>query len=374
MLRYLYPNIYNTVAIKPIDFKQFPTTRYQGSKRKILSWIHDSLKEIHFHTALDACGGSGSVSYLLKKMGKAVTYNDKLQFNYLIGKAIIENQQYKLTDNDIADLKTTNPGITYKQLIASTFKDVYYLPKENRWLDKVTNNIVNMNHYQPGILQYKKALAYYALFQASLIKRPFNLFHRKNLNIRTNEVERNFGNKTTWEKSFDDYLLKFTTEANSLVFDSGMDCQATNQSIFDIDAYGYQLVYIDIPYIRKDGSNESSNYLRCYHFLEGLSRYNEWEGLIDYDSINLRLANIEEQNDFKKETIYEKVEEILLKFRRSKIVFSYKKGGVPSIDFIVRTMKKLGKQVYTESMHYKYALNHQNGDAVKNREVLIIGI
>lgn len=361
------------MAIKLIDFKQFPTTRYQGSKRKILPWIHSSLKELRFHTVLDACGGSGSVSYLLKKMGKAVTYNDKLHFNYQIGKAIIENQHHKLTTNDIIDLKATNPTIIYKKLIASTFNDVYYLPKENRWLDKITNNIVNMNHYQPDILQYKKALAYYALFQASLIKRPFNLFHRKNLNIRTNEVERNFGNKTTWEKSFNEYLLKFTGEANSLVFDSGVECRATNQSIFDIDPYGYQLVYIDIPYIRKDGSNESSNYLRCYHFLEGLSRYNEWENLIDYESINLRLANIEGQNDFKKENIYEKVEEILAKFKNSKIVFSYKKGGVPSIDFIVKTMKKLGKQVRTESMHYKYALNHQNGDAKNNREVLIIG-
>lgn len=362
------------VSHNPIDFKAFPSTRYQGSKRKILPWIHDSLKELHFHTALDACGGSGSVSYLMKKMGKTVTYNDKLHFNYLIGKAIIENQQHKLTEKDIADLKGTNPEIAYKDFIASTFKGVYYLPKENRWLDKVTNNIVNMNHYEPDVLQYKKALAYYALFQSSLIKRPFNLFHRKNLNIRTADVERNFGNKTTWEKSFDEFFLKFADEANNLVFDSGQECRATNQSIFDIDQYGYDLVYIDIPYIRKDGSNESSNYLRCYHFLEGLSKYPEWSDLIDYDSINLRLKNIEEQNDFAAENIYEVVEQILIKFSRSIIVFSYKQGGVPSIEFIKKIMKQLKRNVYQVSKHYKYALNHQNGDAVKNREVLIIGV
>jgi adenine-specific DNA-methyltransferase len=361
------------VAIKPIDFKSFPTTRYQGSKRKILSWIYDSLKEIPFRTALDACGGSGSVSYLLKKMGKAVTYNDKLHFNYLIGKAIIENQTNKLTDEDIADLKGENPEITYKNIIDSNFKDVYYLSRENRWLDKVTNNIVNMNHYQENVLQYKRALAYYALFQSSLVKRPFNLFHRKNLEIRTNDVERNFGNKTTWEKSFDYFFNKFTAEANNLVFDSGTYCRATNESIFNIDPYYFDLVYIDIPYIRKDGSNESSNYLKCYHFLEGLSRYNDWENIIDYESINLRLKNIEQQNDFSEKRIYESVEEILLKFRHNKIVFSYKAGGVPSIDFIEKIMKKLGKQVHRNSMHYKYALNHQNGDAKNNREVLIIG-
>lgn len=362
------------VISKEPDFKNFPSTRYQGSKRKILPWIYEAIKDLHFNTALDVCGGSASVSYLLKKMGKSVTYNDKLHFNYLIGKAIIENSQYKLTNKDISELKVVNAEVDYKNLIEMTFKSVYYLNKENKWLDIVTNNIVNMNHYDAQELQYKKALSYYALFQSSLIKRPFNLFHRKNLNIRTANVERHFGNKTTWEKSFDDHFLKFASEANDLVFNSGKECFALNQSIFDIDPYGYDLVYIDIPYLRKDGSNESSDYLKCYHFLEGLSMYNEWQNLIDFDSINLRLKNIREQNDFKKNSIHKSIEEILMKFNRSKIVFSYKKGGVPSIQTIVKLMKKVKKNVYTVSLHYKYALNHQNGDAKKNREVLIIGI
>ena len=362
------------MAKNNIDFRSFPTTRYQGSKKKILPWLYTSFNELNFHTALDACGGSASVSYLLKKMGKAVTYNDKLHFNYLIGKAIIENQNYQLTSTDLTQLNTKNSAIHYNDLIEKKFKDIYYLSKENEWLDKLTNNIVNMNHYQPNILQYKKALAFYALFQASMIKRPFNLFHRKNLNLRTSDVVRNFGNKTTWEKPFDQYFLKFAREANNLVFDSGNNCRALNQSIFDLDPYGYDLVYIDIPYIRKEGSNESSNYLKCYHFLEGLSKYNEWENIIDFNSINLRLKDIDVQNDFTKETIHVSVEQILSKFSRNQIVFSYKKGGIPSIQTIVRLMKKFKRNVYTKSLHYKYALNHQNGNAKKNREVLIIGI
>ena len=357
-----------------IDFKKFPTTRYQGSKRKILPWLYNSFRELDFHTALDACGGSGSVSYLLKKMGKSVTYNDELHFNYQIGKAIIENQSCQLTQHDLSQLESFHKSVIYNDLIVRNFSGFYYLPDENVWLDKITSNIVNMNHYQSEILQYKKALAFYALFQASLIKRPFNLFHRKNLNLRTNDVKRNFGNKVTWEKSFNSYFLKFASEVNNLVFDNGLKCHALNQSLLELDPYGYDLVYIDPPYIRKQGSNESSNYLKCYHFLEGLSKYNEWEESIDFDSINLRLNYIDQQNIFKKEIIYKTIEEILLRFRNSKIVFSYKKGGIPSIDFIVKTMKKNGKKVYTSSKHYQYALNHQNGDAKKNREVLIIGI
>ena len=361
------------MANKDIDFKKFPTTRYQGSKRKILPWLHAAFKELRFTTALDACGGSASVSYLLKKMGKEVAYNDKLHFNYLIGKAIIQNPRYILSENDILELKRPKPEINYDNLITRNFRDIYYLPRENTWLDTMANNILNMNHYHGNILEYKKAIAYYALFQSSMIKRPFNLFHRNNLDLRTADVERNFGNKTTWEGSFNSYFSRFVEEANGLIFNTGKQCYAFNESILEIDPYGYQMVYIDTPYLRKDGSNESSNYLKCYHFLEGLSMYDEWENLIDFESINHRLADIEIQNDFKEENIYETFEKIIEKFKRSKIVLSYKKGGIPSIQFIVNMMSKHKRNVRTVSMHYKYALNHQNGDAVNNREVLIIG-
>lgn len=49
--------------------KTIPTTRYQGSKRKILLWIYECMRGYEFHTVLDAFGGSGMVSCLLKRMG-----------------------------------------------------------------------------------------------------------------------------------------------------------------------------------------------------------------------------------------------------------------------------------------------------------------
>ncbi len=70
-----------------IDFTKFPSTRFQGSKRKIIPWIFNVIKDLKFNTVLDGFGGTASVSYLFKKMGKAVTYNDNLKFNYYIGKA-----------------------------------------------------------------------------------------------------------------------------------------------------------------------------------------------------------------------------------------------------------------------------------------------
>lgn len=328
-----------------IDFSSFPVTRYQGSKRKIIQWIYENVKDLKFQSALDGFGGSSTVSYLFKKMGKDVIYNDKLRFNYIIGKALIENHEVKFLDEDLALLKQRQKRVKYSDVVQKHFKDIYYLRQENKWLDLIAPNIVQMNHYTTPILDYKKSIAFYALFQACLIKRPYNLFHRKNLNLRTATVERNFGNKTTWDRSFNTYLKKFVAEANSLIFNSNSQCTALNQSIFDLDEYGYDLVYLDPPYLRKDDSHDSTSYLSYYHFLEGLSMYNSWESLIDHSKQNAPLKNIVAQNDFSLVNAKERFEEMLYKFRRSKIVLSYKKGGEPSIDHLVKLMKKVKRNI-----------------------------
>jgi adenine-specific DNA-methyltransferase len=68
----------NTPAIKTVDLKEFPTTRYRGSKRKILPWIYNNLSGLEYESVSDLFGGTGSVSYLFKRMGKKVIYNDHL--------------------------------------------------------------------------------------------------------------------------------------------------------------------------------------------------------------------------------------------------------------------------------------------------------
>ena len=57
------------------DLHIIPSTRFQGSKRKMLPWLHEILSDIRFDTVLDAFGGSACVSYLLKRMGVQATYS-----------------------------------------------------------------------------------------------------------------------------------------------------------------------------------------------------------------------------------------------------------------------------------------------------------
>jgi adenine-specific DNA methylase len=133
------------------------------------------------------------------------------------------------------------------------------------------------------------------------------------------------------------------------------------------------LVYIDSPYIKKEYRNESHDYLRCYHFLEGISRYYSWATFIDEESINKRIKNEIITNHFTPQNVIIAFDRLINKFENSIIVISYKYGGIPSIGTLSKILKKYKTNIKTYSKHYKYALNKQNGNAILNREYILIG-
>ena len=230
----------------PDQTASFPSTRYQGSKAKLADWIWEQIADLDFVTCLDAFGGTGAISYLLKQEGKQITYNDLLRFNYYIGLALIENKQVRLSPEEVDWLLQRHPEIEYPGFVQDNFHDIYFTDEENAWIDQTITNIRRLSD------RYKSALAFFALCQACIIKRPYNLFHRKNLYIRFAEVDRSFGNITTWDRPFDEWFCDFVEEANQAVFDNGYENHALN-----LDAIGvpgeYDLVYIDTPYISKRG-------------------------------------------------------------------------------------------------------------------------
>lgn len=337
---------------------KFPTTRYQGSKLKFVDWIWDCIKDIPFQTALDAFGGTGCVAYRLKQEGKAVTYNDLLPFNYLIGKALIENRDVVLDDWEVDLLLKPNDSITYPHFIENTFKDIYFTDEENRWLDIVSSNIRYIAN------PYKQAIAYFALFQSCIIKRPYNLFHRKNLYVRLQDVERSFGNKKTWDTPFEVHFRKFVKEANDAVFDNHRFCRADNQDVFDITS-SYDFVYIDTPYLNEAGVGV--DYADFYHFLNGLVDYEHWSNRIDYSSKHLRLkrtANVWVDAS----RIKEAFNHLFNQFKNSILVISYRSNGIPTIEELIGLLETQGRKVTVHrSGKIKYVLSNQHSN-----EVLIV--
>ncbi|MDP3029708.1 MAG: DNA adenine methylase [Deltaproteobacteria bacterium] len=334
-----------------------PSTRYQGSKYKILKWIDYYTKELKFDSALDAFGGTGCAGYMFKKNGKQVFYNDSLKFNYYVGLAIIENSKIVLNDDDVDFILNKQTKIKYPTFIYDTFHDIYFTDEENKWLDVVITNIGQIKD------KYKQALAYYALFQACIIKRPYNLFHRKNLYIRTAEVERSFGNKKTWDTPFEDHFRKFVEEGNNAVFDNGKKNQAFHSDVLDLDVKA-DLVYIDTPYISAKGIGV--NYFDFYHFLEGIVFYDQWLNLIDEKSKHKKIKN--GKNEWcNKGEIHQAFEKLFNKFNDSILIVSYRDDGTPTIDELVEMLKKYKKSIEVKKLDYKYVLSNGN-----SKEVLII--
>ncbi len=337
---------------------RIPTTRYQGSKAKLLDWIWQNIKDIDFSSALDVFGGTGVVGYYLKQNSKQVFYNDYLKSNYYIGVALIENNDVRLNDLEIEKLLKKESKYYYSSFIAKTFKDVYYTDEENQWLDIVVQNIKRMGN------NYKKALAYYALCQACLVKRPFNLFHRKNLYLRFAEVRRTFGNKTTWDRPFEKHFMDFVREINYLVYDNGKENKAYNLNVFEIKGE-FDLVYIDPPYTSSKGV--SVDYKNFYHFLEGLVNYEKWGSMIDHRTKNKRFHS--DNNPWNNRLkIRRQFRELFEKFRNSILVVSYRYDGIPSIQQIESDIKLFKKdvRVYTFE-NYKYVLSN-----TRTSEVLLV--
>ena len=292
----------------------YVSTRYPGSKRRLAPWILAQTKDIQFSSVLDAFGGTGSVSYAFKRAGKQVTYNDILKSSYYAGLALIENSRCKLTDEEVTKLLSKDDDVSYPTFIRDTFRGIYFTDEENAWLDTVVTNIGHMTN------RFKRALAFHALFQSCLIKRPFNSFHRRNLYLRLAQVERNFHNHTTWERPFEQYFKKFSTEANACVFDNGKSNVALNLDVFKIRRRQFDLVYVDAPYISAGGTRV--NYYRFYNFLEGLCQYNNWGKELDYKSKYL----ISKPDGWAhgKKTVKGYFKDLFEKFQDSALVVSYR--------------------------------------------------
>jgi len=229
------------------ELYKFPKTRYQGSKYKLRNWIKYNLAKLDFTTSLDAFSGTSSISYILKEMEKTVYSNDILKFNYYIAKALIENNKEQITKSDYQEIITKKSDYNYSYFIQNTFQNIYFLDSENKWLDIITQNINQIKN------ENKRAMFLWALFQSCISKRPYNLFHRKNLYVRTSEVKRNFGNKTTWDKPFEEHFYKFIKEINTAVFNNHKNNKAYNKDVFRLNIK-IDLVYIDPPYIPENGT------------------------------------------------------------------------------------------------------------------------
>jgi len=340
--------------------KRFPRTRYQGSKRRLAGAIVNELRDLHYETVLDAFGGTGSVAYAFKAIGKSVTYNDLLAFNHQIGLALIENDGGQLDPDIAADLGACRGGVRYGDLIARTLAGIYFTEDENIWLDRAVANIDAITN------RYARAVAWFSLCQAAMAKRPYNLFHRRNLYMRTASVARGFGNKTTWDRSFPEHMRRYATEANRALIDGRGSCRAIRNDVLDIPP-DFDLVYVDPPYVNASGVGV--DYRDFYHFLEGIMRYKEWSDHVDTASKHRRLKPID--NPWADPNrIGDMFRALFERFQCSSIVVSYRNDGIPTMEALVASLRRVKRHVrVVDGRAHQYVLSTNR----QSREMLLVG-
>jgi len=341
------------------EIRRPPATRYQGSKYKLLADLAAQFEMLEFETALDAFSGTASVAYLLKSLGKQVTCNDYLRCNQLTAHAIVENSNTRFEESRIAELFTRRPDVAYEDFIERTFEGIYFTTEENRLLDVIAQNLATVGN------RSEQALAYHALFQACIAKRPYNLFHRRNLYMRTADVKRSFGNKATWDTPLEIHFQRNVATTNAAIFDNGHHCAALCDEVLQVEGE-FDLVYIDSPYINARGTGV--DYRDFYHFLEGLTDYAAWPSKIDQRRKHRPLLR-EPSPWTDPQAIHQAFDDLFARFADSILVVSYRSDGIPSIAELVGLLKRYKRDVEEIPLgRYQYVLS-KNG---KSQEVVLI--
>ncbi|WP_163027199.1 DNA adenine methylase [Pseudomonas viridiflava] len=337
-----------------------PQTRYYGSKRRLAQWMFSEFTKYNFNTALDVFGGTSTVSLALKHLRKKVTYNDLLESNRIIATALMSNEPCATTHLDLNNFfETVQP---LHGFISKNYEGIYYTNSENMWLDGAVEALGKIEN----LLQ--KAEILYCLMQACLQKRPFNLFHRKNLYLReNNEKNTKFGNWATWERPFSVLMSRALSEIHKTRWASELTPTILPcTDAIDIPS-GYDFVYLDPPYVPI--KKQDISYMDRYHFLEGICMPEKWSEMIDLSKRNHPIPSPESMlkwTDKKhfKENLFMLVE----KHKKSIVCLSYVHGAFPEIETIFKFFQTQFKGVTLLEHDMPHALSR-----TPKKEVIVIG-
>ena len=330
-----------TATLPPLTINQmslFPTTRFMGSKSKLLSFIWENVKHLQFHTVLDAFSGSGCVGYMFKTKGKQVVTNDILKYAANISAAIIENNGVIINEDDLEIL--TSGSINTDAFIRETFKGLYFSDKENHLLEKIISRITMLDN------KHKKSIALSALCRACVKKRPRGIF--------TYVGARYDDGRKDLRITLDEHFHQAITVFNQAVFSNHQNNLTYCGDIFEIPETTFDLVYIDPPYFSTRSDND---YMRRYHFVEGLCSY--WrDAEIDYKTKTKKLKKRPTRFSSKSK-VYSAFDELFSKFKDSILVVSYSSNSIKRKNEMLEMLKKHRDNVEIAEMDYKYFIGNQ---------------
>lgn len=325
--------------------RKFPTTRYMGSKNKLLSALSAAANQFEFDTFVDLFGGTGIVSYLFKSEGKRVITNDYMAMSTTFAKAMIENNGTLLGRElalDLVDNVKDNDGF-----VRNTFRGLYFTDEENQLIDSLRVGIAEIRN------PYKRAIAMSALIRTCLKKRPRGIF--------TYVGNRYDDGRKDLSTSFREHFLDAADAINSSIFDNGRSNKSRNGDALTVGSVKDSLVYMDPPYYSPLSDNE---YVRRYHFVEGLAK--DWDGLeIQANTVTKKFKNY--PTPFSTRVGAESAFDALFRRHRNSILMvSYSSNSLPGPEQMMEIMRRYKKNVDVIPVDYKYSFGNQNHKVGEN--------
>lgn len=224
---------------------KYPKVNYIGNKEKLVDWIIDEMP-VKRGMILDIFSGGCSVSYGLKANGYHVIANDILFADYVIAKALIENQNETLSV-DVFDEKAEDSRIRELTDKFQFMQERLYYPDEIEELAR----LVAISERLEGNRKY----LFLALLRRAMIRKlPYS-----RMNVPWNQIQRlrneeysyaRYGRKRAYHnQTFKSHMLENIAAYNQAVF-SGNACR-----VYHCDAVqlaeridGVDVVYMDPPY------------------------------------------------------------------------------------------------------------------------------
>lgn len=336
------------------QIEKYPSTRYMGSKNKLLNNIWQIASQFKHNSVLDLFSGSGIVSYMFKSEGKQVTSNDYMAMASTYAKAMIENNSVTLSDNDIVKLldKNKKPDL----FVSKTFKDLYYTDAENLLIDNIRENIKKFRN------PYKQAIAKAALIRACIKKRPRGIF--------TYTGNRYDDGRSDLVMTLENHFIEAIKLINKSIFDNGKENRSRCGDALTC-RYSADLVYIDPPYYSPLSDNE---YVRRYHFVEGLAC--DWEGVDIQWHTSTRKFKSYPTPFSSRQGAADAFDKLFNRYKDKILIVSYSSNSLPALEDMVAIMSAY-KKVEVVKIDYKYSFGNQGNKVANNKneaqEYLFLG-
>lgn len=339
-----------------LDYK-FPEPQYLGAKYIHRGWIAQFIPEDAI-TVLDAFSGSQSIAYMFKQLGKKVITNDFLNFNNLIGKALIENTCEKLEQQDIDILFSDNSDPSKYNLMTKLYTNLFFLSDDAAFADSLRSNVHRLNN------PYKQALALTVMCRSMTRKVTMGHFAHTQALVYASDPVRIKRNRSLI-RPLKDIFIDLLPEYNAAVFDNSKENISYNKNILDLlpTLKNIDLAYFDPPYC-----NSHADYQSFYHLLETYVEY--WK---DKQFVNgTKRYEPKRYSGFDKNS--EAVSNLQLMFERANEIptwlVSYNDRSYPDIETMIGLIKpyrnvKIEKKTYNSGRGGK-------GSVAGSSEILLV--